>query len=148
MKKILCLLIVIILFGPTDQVAVGQIDQKIKSPVVKKGKKTHVFATVTAYNAEVGQTDSTPTITAFGTKVKHRTIAVSRDLHKKGWTVGKKVVINGDVPDKYKGVYVINDLMNKRYKRSIDIFMWKKREAKKFGRNHDVSVTLIAHTSS
>jgi 3D (Asp-Asp-Asp) domain-containing protein len=117
--------------------------EQTKTITVKN--KHHAFVTVTAYNAERGQTDSTPTITAFGTKVAPRTIAVSRDLyHKYGWTAGRQVYVYSDEIDpEYRGIYTVNDLMNKRYNKAIDIFLHDKQEALEFGRVKDVSVSLI-----
>lgn len=89
--------------------------------------KTPVIVTVTAYNADPNQTDSSPTITAFNTKVKAGGIAVSRDLFRNGWTAGKKVYIEG------LGVFLINDLMHPRKKSQIDIFLYKKKDAINFG---------------
>ena len=82
--------------------------------------------TLTTYTAVAGETDSTPTITASGFKIdtnnpgKHRIIAISRDLKKK-WKFGTKVKIKN--AGKYNGVYVVKDLMNKRYKNRVDILI-------------------------
>jgi 3D (Asp-Asp-Asp) domain-containing protein len=82
--------------------------------------------TLTTYSATVGETDSTPHITASGFKIdvsnpkKHRIIAVSRDLKKK-WPFGTKVRIKS--AGKYNGVYTVKDVMNKRYKNRIDILI-------------------------
>jgi 3D (Asp-Asp-Asp) domain-containing protein len=82
--------------------------------------------TLTTYSASVGETDSTPHITASGFKIdttnpkKHRIIAVSRDLKKK-WPFGTKVRIKS--AGKYNGVYTVKDVMNKRYKNRIDILI-------------------------
>lgn len=90
---------------------------------------SHVLkVTVTAYNAEEGQTDSDPFITASMRKVREGTIAVSRDLFDQGWVFGKKVRIEG------LGIFEINDLMNKRYKKRVDVFMWDKGQARAFGK--------------
>jgi 3D (Asp-Asp-Asp) domain-containing protein len=82
--------------------------------------------TLTTYSASVGETDSTPHITASGFKIdtanpkKHRIIAVSRDLKKK-WPFGTKVRIKS--AGKYNGVYTVKDVMNKRYKNRVDILI-------------------------
>lgn len=81
-----------------------------------------IEVTVTAYSAEESQTDSTPTQTAFMTKVRHGTIAVSRDLNEAGWTAGKLVYISG------LGVYRVNDLMHQRKRLQLDIFMWSRAQ--------------------
>ncbi len=84
--------------------------------------------TVTAYNPEAGQTDSDPLIAASMRKVREGTVAVSRDLFDQGWVFGKKIRIEG------LGIFEINDLMNKRYKKRVDVFMWDKGQAKAFGK--------------
>jgi 3D (Asp-Asp-Asp) domain-containing protein len=85
-----------------------------------------ISVTLTTYKAIEGETDSTPLITASGFKIKpnkareHRIIAVSRDL-KKRFKWGDKVIIKG--AGKYNGEYRVHDLMNKRYKKRIDVLI-------------------------
>ena len=84
------------------------------------------IVTVTTYSPTVEQTDSTPLITASGFEInptnpkKQRIIAVSRDLKKK-YKFGKKVRITGI--GKLSGTYTIRDVMNKRYKKRVDILI-------------------------
>lgn len=84
------------------------------------------IVTLTTYKANESETDSTPLITASGFKItnpkRHKIIAVSRDLKRKmKW--GSKVRIVG--AGKYDGTYRVHDLMNKRYKKRIDILIGK-----------------------
>lgn len=85
------------------------------------------IVTLTTYKANESETDSTPLITASGFKItnpkKHKIIAVSRDLRKK-WGWGTKVRIVG--AGKYDGTYRVHDLMNKRYRKRIDILIGTK----------------------
>ena len=84
--------------------------------------------TLTTYTPTKRETDSSPNITASGYKIdtsnpsKHRIIAVSRDLKKK-WKFNQKVRIRK--AGKYNGVYTVKDVMNKRYKKRIDILIGK-----------------------
>ena len=85
---------------------------------------TPEIVTLTTYKASEAETDSTPNITASGFKItnpkRHKIIAVSRDLKRKmKW--GSKVRIVG--AGKYDGTYRVHDLMNKRYKKRIDILI-------------------------
>jgi len=102
------------------------------------------FVTLTIYSPSTSQTDSTPNLTASGFKIdttnpsKHRIIAVSRDLKKKGWGFGKKVRIKK--AGKFNGVYTIRDLMNKRHKNRIDILVDDEEKPVKL---KNVEVTLI-----
>ena len=81
---------------------------------------------VTTYTPSVEETDSTPLITASGFKInpvnpkRQRIIAVSRDLKKK-YKFGKKVRITGI--GKLSGTYIVRDVMNKRYKKRVDILI-------------------------
>ena len=82
--------------------------------------------TVTTYSPTIEQTDSTPLVTASGFKInpnnpkKQRIVAVSRDLKKK-YKFGKKIRITGI--GKLSGTYTIRDVMNKRYKKRVDILI-------------------------
>jgi 3D (Asp-Asp-Asp) domain-containing protein len=91
----------------------------------------------------VGETDSTPNITASGFKIdttnprKHRIIAISRDLKKK-WKFNQKVRIRK--AGKYNGDYTVKDVMNKRYKNRIDILVGKDDKQVKLS---NVQITAI-----
>ena len=82
--------------------------------------------TVTTYKPISGETDSTPNVTASGFKIsrknpkKHRIIAVSRDLKRK-LRFGQRVRLRN--AGKYNGEYVVRDVMNKRYRKRIDILI-------------------------
>ena len=98
--------------------------------------------TATVYNAVPAQTNSDPGHTASMFKLdlsnpyKHRIIAVSRDLLIK-FPMGTKVRVSGT---KYDGVYVIEDKMNKRYKKRIDILI---NVDMKIGKWDNVVITKI-----
>jgi len=81
----------------------------------------------TAYNAMQSQTDSTPTICAWGDSVRPGIIAVSRDLERIGLTRGKEVHVEGI------GKLVVLDRMHRRKTNQIDIFMETYDEAIRFG---------------
>ena len=93
------------------------------------------IVTVTTYTPSVEETDSTPLITASGFKInpnnpkKQRIIAVSRDLKRK-YKFGKKVRITGI--GKLSGTYTVRDVMNKRYRKRIDILIGTKDKQTKF----------------
>lgn len=81
--------------------------------------------TATAYTSSKGETDSTPSITAWGDKLKPgmKCIAVSRDLIALGLTHNTKLTIDG-----LEGEYIVLDKMNKRWTKKIDIYMGKDRK--------------------
>lgn len=93
------------------------------------------IVTVTTYTPSVEECDSTPNITASGFKIdtlnpkRHKIIAVSRDLKSK-WKFGTKIRITG--MGKYNGIYIVEDVMNKRYKKRIDILIGKQDKQFKF----------------
>ena len=83
--------------------------------------------TVTTYTTDPSETDEEPLITASGFKVdslnprRHKIIAVSRDL-KKRYPFGSKVKIKG-LGKKYDGVYKVEDVMNSRWRKKIDLLV-------------------------
>ena len=87
--------------------------------------KTTEEVTCTVYNAVPEQTNSDPGHTAsmfelnLDNPYSHKIIAVSRDLLKK-FPMHSKVRINGT---KYDGIYIVEDKMNKRYSKRIDILI-------------------------
>ena len=101
-------------------------------------KKLNV--TATAYNSVSAQTDSNPSIAAWGDRLKPgmKAIAVSRDLLKMGLKRGSKVKISG-----LPGEYVVLDKMHHRWRRKIDIYMGKNvRAAKNWGKGR-VTITVL-----
>jgi len=88
--------------------------------------KSMNLVSLSTYNADKAQTDSTPLITASGFKLdslnpkKHRVIAISRDL-KKLFAFGDRVELTN--AGKFNGIWFIHDLMNKKYKNKIDILI-------------------------
>lgn len=86
--------------------------------------------TITSYNNEQNQTDSTPNITASNRLVYEGSIAISRDLKTKYNLKFGDIVY---IPN-FKTYYVIEDLMNKRFKNSVDIFKFDKNESLKIGK--------------
>lgn len=88
--------------------------------------------TATAYTSSPGETDSTPTLAAWGDTLAPgmKSIAVSRDLLKMGLGHNATVTIDG-----LSGEYVVLDKMNKRWTKKIDIYMGlDKKAAKEWGK--------------
>jgi 3D (Asp-Asp-Asp) domain-containing protein len=98
-----------------------------KKPTKKKKTKVTRVVRATAYNAEPGQTDSTPDICAWGDKIRPGIIAISRDLEKSGLTRGKEVHIEGI------GKVVVMDRMHYRKRNQIDLYMENYKDAVEFG---------------
>ena len=84
--------------------------------------------TVTTYNPTKEQCDSTPNITADGTKIKpwrathYRYVALSRDLLDRWggpFDYGDYIVIEGT--DGWDGIYQVRDTMNPKWTNRVDI---------------------------
>jgi 3D (Asp-Asp-Asp) domain-containing protein len=83
------------------------------------------YLTVTTYRPVKEQTDDTPYYTAINVRVYKGGCAVSQDLLKKG------VLKYGDtVYVDTVGFFRVNDTMNKRIKKSVDIFCYNLKEQK------------------
>jgi len=95
-------------------------------------RKTY-FVEVSAYNSEVGQTDSTPDIGACGRV--HDGIIAANVIGSDGRFLpcGTIVKIPSVFGDK---IFVVGDRLNKRYTNNIDIWMESHADAVKFGRRH------------
>ena len=102
------------------------------------------MVTATIYHATPAQTDSTPDITASNKKIdisnplKHRWIAVSRDLEAKGLTFGVKVCVTG--AGDLDGIWTVQDRMNPRWTNRIDFLV---NQDIKGGKWENVRVEII-----
>jgi len=94
--------------------------------------------TVTAYTASEVECDTEPDMTASMKRAKAGTVAVSRDLFNTGWVFGSKVYIEGH------GMFEIVDLMNKKHRNCIDVFMGTPDEARQFGIKQVMATLLLS----
>jgi 3D (Asp-Asp-Asp) domain-containing protein len=85
----------------------------------------------TAYAPSPYQTDATPCITAAGTVVRQGTVA-SNFL-----PMGTLLLINGEL-------FIVEDRMNPRYDKAIDIYFPSTSEARKFG-NEILEITIAGY---
>lgn len=83
-----------------------------------------VVAPVTAYSSTPDQTDSTPFITASGTRVRDGVVAANF------LPIGTKVRMPTVYGDK---IFIVEDRMNSRYWQRLDIWMETRQEALQFG---------------
>ena len=92
--------------------------------------------TVTTYNPTKEHTDSTPNITADGTKFKtwratdYRYVALSRDLLSRWggpFEYGDYIVIEGTKNGKWDGIYQVRDTMNPKWVNRVDILTTNSR---------------------
>jgi 3D (Asp-Asp-Asp) domain-containing protein len=118
--------------------APGAIPQGQAPTPAPPGFETRALAVkASAYNSVRSQADRTPTITAFGERLRPgmRTIAVSRDLEALGLKHGTVVRI-----DELPGEWRVADRMGKRWTKTIDLYFGLDvRAARDWGRR---SVTV------
>ena len=101
------------------------------------------------YHPEPNQTDSTPFITADGSRInkrnpgKHRWLAVSRNLHSR-WggeiEFGDSLWVTG-ISDELDGLYIVRDVMNRRFRNQVDILVG--RQDRVMGYWKDVSIAKL-----
>jgi 3D (Asp-Asp-Asp) domain-containing protein len=87
-----------------------------------------MVVTVSAYNSVPSQTNSEPTITAWGDELKPgmNVVAVSPDLLDEGLSHGSVLRIEG-----FKGEYVVLDKTASRFTKRVDVYMGLDVEAAK-----------------
>ncbi len=103
------------------------------------GEPVYERVTATGYSPTVGQTDSTPFITATNKRVRLGIVAVSRDLEGKFpmnssmefWIDGKKYLV------------IVKDRMNKSKRNQIDLFFWKTKDAEEFGVHRNIIIWRV-----
>ena len=92
------------------------------------------YRTISAYNSEIAQCDSTPCITANGFNLCEN---AKEDSVAANWLpFGTKIRI----PELFgERVFIVRDRMNEKYSNRLDIWMLEKTDAKKFG----IKIALI-----
>ena len=108
----------------------------------RTSKMFSIDVTVTAYSSTPGQTDSTPFITASNTRVREGIIAVSRDLLLR-FTPGAPLHYGDLVELEGVGVFRVEDTMNPRYKKRVDIWFPDFRSARNWGVRRAVLTKLL-----
>lgn len=103
---------------------------------------TAVDVTITAYSSSPAETDSTPTITASGHRLSpgDHVIAVSRDLEAAGLPFGSRVFIPS------LGWFTVEDRMNKRWRKRVDVWMERRADAIRFGKKK-VTIYVLNNAS-
>lgn len=95
---------------------------------------------ITSYNNHANQTDDTPNITATNRPVRENMVAASPDLLNKG------IIHYGDLVyiDCMKQWYVVEDTMNRRFERRLDIFLFDKNESLKINKKCNIEILHIS----
>ncbi|QFP76468.1 hypothetical protein [Deinococcus sp. AJ005] len=102
--------------------------------ITARGRTAIVRAT--AYNSLAGQTDSTPFITATGTRTRPGVVALSRDMLR-SFPYGTRITIE-DLSGRYNNLlrgrtFIVEDTMAARKTGSLDIWMSTHSQAINFG---------------
>lgn len=103
----------------------------------KEQVERRIVSSLTAYNSEASQCDSSPCITANGYNVCEGDGATVAANH---LPFGTKVRIPEYFGDK---VFVVRDRMNSRYSNRIDVWMESKQEAIQFGVKRSAEVEIL-----
>ncbi|MDP3985174.1 MAG: hypothetical protein Q8P82_00260 [bacterium] len=104
-------------------------------PTVKEVKLT----TITAYASVPWQTDSTPFITADGSRVRDGIVAANF------LPFGTQVRIPELFGDK---VFEVHDRMNRRYTNRMDIWMESTAKSRQFGIHRQVKIEILEKTKT
>jgi 3D (Asp-Asp-Asp) domain-containing protein len=99
---------------------------------------------VTGYSSSVWETDSTPFITAANTRTRHGIVALSRDLLRRynpeaPFSFGDVVHISG------LGDFIVEDSMNGRWRRRVDVWFPSRSAAVEFGRRELILRATVRH---
>ncbi|KQR27896.1 3D domain-containing protein [Deinococcus sp. Leaf326] len=124
-----------------QQAAAQEYIQETLAAAPRTGRSA--VARATAYNSLAGQTDSTPHITATGTRTRPGVVALSRDLLR-SFPYGSRVTLQ-DLSGRYNfgnRVFIVEDTMAARKTGSIDIWMGSYRDAMTFGARQ-VRITAV-----
>ena len=110
------------------ELAVSLLEKSFGLPVQLENVRT-TPVTLTAYSSTPDQCDSSPHITASNKPVRRGIIAVSNDIMKElGIGFGQRVLIPGH------GVFQVQDKMNPRWRRRVDIWHDDREAARLFGK--------------
>ena len=114
------------------------------APVVRSSGRSAVVHS-TAYNSAPNQTDSSPYVTATGTRVRSGVVALSRDLLAR-FPYGTRITIE-DLSGRYSSVlrgrvFVVEDTMHPRIGNTVDVWMGSRREAMAWG-TRNIRITAV-----
>ncbi|MBC7646067.1 MAG: 3D domain-containing protein [Pseudopedobacter sp.] len=100
----------------------------------------------TAYNSMPGQTDSSPFVTATGTRTRFGVVALSRDLLR-FIPYGSRIKIQDLSGSSYNRmlantVFVVEDTMNARMRGKVDVWMSTRSQAMNWG-SRSIRITVL-----
>jgi 3D (Asp-Asp-Asp) domain-containing protein len=101
-------------------------DNELSVPVVATG-----------YSSTIWETDSTPFVTAANTRTRYGIVAMSRDLLRR-YTPGAPFNFGDVVHLSGLGDFVVEDSMNARWRRRVDVWFPSRTAAVTFGRRNAI----------
>lgn len=115
------------------------IPQKYDLTGTEYTKKVLKDITITSYNNHADQTDDSPNITSTNRPVRENMVAVSPDFLNKG------ILKYGDLVyiDCMEQWYTVEDVMNNRFERRMDIFLFDKAESLKINKKCGIEIIHI-----
>ncbi|MFD2610209.1 3D domain-containing protein [Deinococcus taklimakanensis] len=127
-----------------EQTRAAAVAQAVSAPVaVTRSAGRTAIVRATAYNSLSAQTDSTPNITATGTRTRPGVVALSRDLLRT-FPYGTRIRIE-DLSGRYNfgnQIFTVEDTMAARKVNSLDIWMSTRSQAISFGARQ-VRITAV-----
>jgi|SRR3989344_6704847 len=122
--------------APAPSPAIIDNDGVLRTPASVAYLVEERVMTLTAYSSSADETDSTPFITASGSKTRHGVVA-SNDL-----PFGTRIRIQDKFGDR---VFTVEDRMHRRYtgKEYMDLWMPSKHEALRFGVVRNATVEIL-----
>lgn len=120
------------------------VSRAASAPVVRSSGRSAVVHS-TAYNSAPNQTDSSPYVTATGTRVRSGVVALSRDLLAR-FPYGTRITIE-DLSGRYGSVlrgrvFVVEDTMHPRIGNTVDVWMGSRSEAMAWG-TRNIRITAV-----
>jgi len=114
-----------------------QVESKYDLSKAEYSERVIKDVVVTSYNNDIDQTDDTPNVTASNRPVREGMVAVSRDFLSYV-TYGDLIYVNC-----FDRWFIVDDTMNKRFTKRIDIFLFDRKESLKINKKCDVKIVHI-----
>lgn len=114
-----------------------QVESKYDLSKAEYSERVIRGVTITSYNNDINQTDDTPNVTASNRPVREGMVAVSRDFLSYA-KYGDLIYV--DCFDRW---FIVDDTMNKRFTKRVDIFLFDRKESLKINKKCDIKIVHI-----
>ena len=116
----------------TESLTIARLAETGPGPQIFPRRLFQMPVVVTGYSSTPGQTDSTPFVTAFNTRVRPGVLALSRDLLRE-FTPGAPFSYGDKVELRGVGIFMVEDTMNSRFTKRVDIWFSNRSAARRWG---------------